>query len=416
MVTSPSRAAFASFQCGVHTKSLYWIDLSAATPEVLELPVEATWADGDGRAAFTGNGDVLVYQTGSELKAMDARDDAHPVVSLGSVAGASWALSTPRDRLVILGADELFTLQASELIADGADARVELPFTQQNAREPVPLANHLVYKVPRVEGNVSSSDVRMMRWDGSHDAALCENCGVSLCNDLAIQMILGQKPVVKRLVLGASADLEDVAIAPDAPGTSYALETHANCSLLSYATSPGQLPRILVDLSSGEWVVAEAVVVAPSGEYVVTREGEEHALRSVTRGPLSLSAPSVTWTGRGLLQFSPDSEQLVFQGKHGGVEGTHHVALASAEVTLIPDFAPRSFRFSADGSKLLGHTGAGSTKALSEVDLTSLTVRWKTENGSADWGMMRSAYEAVPGARAVSYLAMFTADDWRMPM
>jgi hypothetical protein len=404
------RSIFASFTCPSSSAGAtsYWIDLSGATARVHALGKSPMGANSDGSGDFTAGGDVLVFQTGSELKALDTRAAEHPVVSLGSVANARWLVSSARDRVLVLG-DQGYTLSASELMAEGAGARRPIPYDHGAPRALEAGDTHLRYILERTDADGQPFyEHWLMRWDGSRDTKLCAGCTVNRCGDRIMLRLDGEPAYLLRIAPGATSDLaEKIPLGVGAPQPLNATSFDGQCTLAVYQSGQFPNPTILWDTTTGEWLATPWGMLAPDGRHLAS----DTSLRPVERMPLRVLAPVIEWGSGNPGTFSPDGKHYVVNGRFSTGAGTYHIDLQTYRVERLAG-QPQVVSFSADGTRLLGAHVRDFDQRLAEYALPAPDPLWRSERGAADWGTLYNFWDVrmVPGARAIAYRGKLSAD------
>ncbi|HKO90805.1 MAG TPA: hypothetical protein VJU61_06630, partial [Polyangiaceae bacterium] len=399
------RSVFASYGCSqAGGLSSYWVDLSAATTSIHPLGTSPSTDSYDGSCDFAAGG-VLLFQAGSELKAMDTRAADHPVVSLGSVAGARWQLSPGGDRMLILG-DQGYALETSALLAQAAGARRAIPYAGGAPRILQAAQTHLVYTHERVAQSRRTYESGLMRWDGSHDAALCEECLPRVCGDrIALDSLLDHSLSVVRIAEGTDSDIvQTMLLDAGAPPAGVVTDFNEPCALVRYQSAVAPYyPYALWDTESGEWMELPGNNVSPDGRYVSGDRG----LWPIARSPLRALAPITTWTlGSGT--FSPDGKHFLATGSLANGEGAYQIDLDTHQIARLGEEA-RLVRFSQDASRVLMNLGSFDQR-LVEYAVPSRDRLWQSARGTADWATLNWNFRAVPNSRAVAYQAVLGAD------
>jgi hypothetical protein len=405
------RSIYVSYSCasGPAGATSYWVDLSGTAPVAHPLERSAGHADFDGTGDFSAGGDVLVYQTGIELKAMDTRAADHPVVSLGSVDNARWLLSAARDRVLVLG-DKGYTLSASELMAQGAGARREFPYGQGAPRLFRPGQTHLVYMLERRAQNGQPYwESRLMRWDGSRDTQLCSNCIVDRCGDRILVPVTTEPSHVVRIAEGATSDVaERIPLPQGAPEALGQPGFDSQCTLVLYASNDPPHKSILWDTTTGEWLEAPGDSLSPDGRHMMAMTN----IWPIERAPLVIGSPVTTFTAqadRGA--FSPDGKHYVWNDELSAGDGFYHLDLETYRIDRLAEPAYR-LGFSDDMKRVLVRADGQFDQRVAEYDLSTRAQQWRSQRGTADWGSLYIYWDplVVPGARVLAYRGKLSAD------
>lgn len=400
------RSAFVSYACdGAPGATSYWVDLSGDNPTAHALGTSPGAGTQDGFGEFTPGGDVLIFQAGTELKALDTRAGDHPVVSLGDVGNGRWLLSPARDRLLVLG-DKGYTLSTSALMARAASALTEIDYTLGTPRLLNTGATHVLYALTHVDADGwVTYETRLIRWDGSRDLQLCTRCLPLRCGDRIMlrDTETGTSSVV-RVALDSTSDIvQTIPLPPGAPAANFLDRFDDSCSLAIYHSHTEPYDPVVWDIDHGEWLQVPGVKLAPDGRHLANAT----SIIPLKRAPLRTEPAVVSWSsGNG--GFSPDGSHYLLNGKLAGDEGLLFVDLQTYAVERLADQTWLT-RYDADGSHLLVNVGKFDQR-LVERALPSRQVLWQSERGKADWATVENSIRPLPGGRAIGYRAMFTAD------